>query len=122
MVLVAAGLALRALLVMGVLRFEAPVRLVNILTISYIGFFVLDYFWISARLPQATVHLVCFLAVIKILTATTNRDYAYTAVIALMELGGGGHAFEQPQLLHLPGNLSALRGPLHLPARRCGGR
>jgi hypothetical protein len=29
---------------------------------------------------------VCFLAVIKILTAQTNRDYAYTAVIALMQL------------------------------------
>jgi hypothetical protein len=61
-------------------------RLVNIVTVSYIGFFVLDFFWISGRLLESTVHLVCFLAVIKILTARTNRDYVYTAVIALMEL------------------------------------
>jgi len=84
--LVAAGLTLRVLLVMGVLRFELPVRLMNIITVSYIGFFVLDFFWVSGRLLESTVHLVCFLAVVKILTASTNRDYAYTAVIALMEL------------------------------------
>jgi transglutaminase-like putative cysteine protease len=85
-VLVAAGLTLRALLVTGLLRFELPMRLINMITISYIGFFVLDFFWVSGKLLESTVHLVCFLAVIKILTAQTNRDYAYTAVIALMEL------------------------------------
>ena len=84
--LVAAGLALRALFVMRVFRFELPIRLINIITVSYIGFFVLDFFWVSGKLLESTVHLVCFLAVIKILTAQTNRDYAYTAVIALMEL------------------------------------
>src|SRR5277367_1341817 len=85
-VLVAAGLTLRALLVMRILRFELPVRLMNAVTLSYIGFFVLDFFWVSGRVLESTVHLVCFLAVIKILTAQTNRDYVYTAVIALMEL------------------------------------
>jgi protein-glutamine gamma-glutamyltransferase len=84
--LVAAGLLLRALLVLRVLQFKLPIRLMNIVTVSYIGFFVLDFFWVSGRLLESTVHLVCFLAVIKILTAQTNRDYAYTAVIALMEL------------------------------------
>jgi protein-glutamine gamma-glutamyltransferase len=83
---VAAGLLLRALLVLRVLRFELPVRLMNVVTVSYIGFFVLDFFWVSGKLLESTVHLVCFLAVVKILTARTNRDYAYTAVIALMEL------------------------------------
>ena len=32
------------------------------------------------------VHLVCFLAVLKILTARTNRDYTYVKMIAVMEL------------------------------------
>jgi transglutaminase-like putative cysteine protease len=85
-VLVAGGLVLRALLVLRVLRFELPVRLMNVITVSYVGFFVVDFFWVSGRLLESTVHLVCFLAVIKVLTAQTNRDYAYTAVIALMEL------------------------------------
>jgi protein-glutamine gamma-glutamyltransferase len=85
-VLVAAGLTLRALLVMRILRFELPVRLMNLVTLSYIGFFVLDFFWVSGRVLESTVHLVCFLAVIKVLTAQTNRDYVYTAVIALVEL------------------------------------
>jgi transglutaminase-like putative cysteine protease len=86
LVLVAAALVLRASMVLGVARFEMPIRVMNIITMSYIGFFALDYFWISQRLLESTVHLVCFLAVIKILTAQTNRDYVYTAVIALMEL------------------------------------
>ena len=86
MALVAGGICARILLVLGVVRFELPDRLINALTVSYIGFFPLDYFWISQELPQATVHLVCFLAVMKILTARTNRDYVYTAAISLMEL------------------------------------
>jgi protein-glutamine gamma-glutamyltransferase len=85
-VLVAIALAVRALLVLRVLRFELPAVAINIATVSYIGFFVLDFFWISGRLLESTVHLMCFLAVIKVLTARTNRDYVYTAVIALMEL------------------------------------
>ena len=86
LVLAAAGLVFRALLVLRMFRFELRSRLINIVTVSYIGFFVLDFFWISGRLLESTVHLVCFLAIIKILTARTNRDYVYTAVIALMEL------------------------------------
>ncbi len=75
-----------ACLILRLFRFELKSRVVNMLTVSYVGFFVLDFFWISGRLLESTVHLVCFLAVIKILTARTNRDYVYTTVIALMEL------------------------------------
>ena len=32
------------------------------------------------------MHLLFFLAVMKILTARTNRDYLYTAIIAFLEL------------------------------------
>jgi transglutaminase-like putative cysteine protease len=85
-VLVAAGLLLRALLVLRVIRFELPGRLINIITLSYVLFFPMDYLWLSGGLLEATVHLICFLAVLKILTAHTNRDYVYTAAIALMEL------------------------------------
>lgn len=85
-VLTAAGLALRALLIAGVFRFEIPDRVVTWAALAYIVFYALDYFLISRAFLEATVHLVFFLAVIKILTARTNRDYTYIAVIAFLEL------------------------------------
>jgi len=84
--LTGAGLLARALLIAGWLRLEFSERLITAVTLSYIGFFVLDYFWISRDFLTATVHLVFFLAVMKILTAQTNRDYLYTATIAFVEL------------------------------------
>ena len=45
-----------------------------------------DYFLLSRDFLAATVHLLFFLAVMKILTAKSNRDYLYTAVIAFLEL------------------------------------
>src|SRR5712671_3153689 len=85
-VLTAGGLLLRAALAGGWLRLEISERTVTVLTIAYIGFYPLDYQFLSRDFLTATVHLVFFLAVIKILTARTNRDYLYTAVIALLEL------------------------------------
>lgn len=61
-------------------------RAINIATLVYVGFFGLDYLYLSRGFLEATVHLVFFLAVVKILTARTTRDYAYTAVIAFLEL------------------------------------
>lgn len=80
------GLVLRGLLVAGVLRFEFSARLVAVLTLVYIAFYPFDYLFISKEFLQATVHLVFFLAVIKVLTANTPRDYVYVKVIAFMEL------------------------------------
>jgi protein-glutamine gamma-glutamyltransferase len=85
-VLVAAGLLLRALLTAGVLRFTLSPAWVTVLTLAYIGFFPIDYFFLSRDFINATVHLVFFLAVIKILTSRTNRDYLFTATIAFLEL------------------------------------
>jgi protein-glutamine gamma-glutamyltransferase len=84
--LTAAGLLLRASLISGLLRFEISDRASTLLAISYIGFFAIDYFYLSRDFLTATVHLVFFLAVMKILTAKTNRDYLYTAAIAFLEL------------------------------------
>ncbi|HEY2013520.1 MAG TPA: transglutaminaseTgpA domain-containing protein, partial [Bryobacteraceae bacterium] len=44
------------------------------------------YFLLSREFLGATVHLVFFLAIMKILTAKTSRDHLYTAVIAFLEL------------------------------------
>jgi len=85
-ILVSLGLALRAAAVAGLIKLALPEFAVNVITVAYIGFFAADYFFLSRGLLEATVHLVCFLAVMKVLTAHTNRDYLYTASIALVEL------------------------------------
>lgn len=85
-VLTAAGLLLRGLLIAGVVEIEISERTTTILTLLYIVFFGVDYLLLSRDFLQSTVHLVCFLAVMKILTARTTRDYLYTAVIAFLEL------------------------------------
>jgi hypothetical protein len=74
------------LLISGALRFDISPKLVVALTLAYVGFFPLDYFFLSRALIQATVHLVFFLAVIQILTSRTNRDYFFMAAIAFLEL------------------------------------
>ena len=48
-------------------------------TIVYTAFYIADYLALSQDFLDATVHLVFFLAVVKILTAKTNRDHLYTA-------------------------------------------
>src|SRR5712691_8128542 len=85
-ILTAAGLLLRGALAAGLVRLEISDRMVTVLTIAYIGFYPLDYQFLSRDFLTATVHLVFFLAVVKILTAKSNRDYLYTAIIALLEL------------------------------------
>ena len=84
--LTTAGLLLRAAMTVGWVRLNISDRAVTILTIAYIGFYPLDYQFLSRDFLTVTVHFVFFLAVVKILTAKTNRDYLYTAVIALLEL------------------------------------
>ena len=85
-VLTGVGLLLRALLVTGAVELKISDRLVTVLTLAYIGFYPLDYFFVSRGFLQATVHLVFYLAVVKILTARSNRDYLYTAAIAFLEI------------------------------------
>ncbi|HEY1496157.1 MAG TPA: DUF3488 and transglutaminase-like domain-containing protein [Candidatus Solibacter sp.] len=84
--LTTAGLVLRGLLICGLFRFDISERASTAITVAYAVFFVVDYFLLSRDFLAATVHLLFFLAVMKILTARTNRDYLYTAVIAFLEL------------------------------------
>src|SRR5207237_4204442 len=84
--LTTAGLLLRAAMTVGWVRLDISDRAVTILTLAYICFYPLDYHFRSRYFLTVSVHFVFFLAVVKILTAKTNRDYLYTAVIALLEL------------------------------------
>src|SRR5215471_8337058 len=80
--LMVAGLLLRTAAAAGMLQLEISERTVTILTIAYIGFYPLDYQFLSHDFLTATVHLVFFVAILRILTAKSNRDYLYTAAIA----------------------------------------
>src|ERR1700722_5373355 len=67
-------------------RFELPPIVITLLTLAYIGFYAVDYFYISRSFIPAAIHLVFFVAVVKILTGHTDRDYLLLKVIALLEL------------------------------------
>lgn len=82
------GLALlaRALQIFGVIRLVLSARLVEICALACIVFYPIDYFYISRDFLLATVHLIIFLAVLKILSARTPRDHFYALSIAFLEL------------------------------------
>jgi len=87
MLFTAAALMLRALIVAGLVRLKLPAGVVTAITLAYVGFYPIDYFFISGpSFVPAAVHLVFFVAVIKILTASTNRDYFLLKIIAFLEL------------------------------------
>jgi transglutaminase-like putative cysteine protease len=81
-----AALCLRALMVARVVKLEIPGRVVAALTLLYIGFYPIDYFYISQGFLPAAVHLIFFLGSIKILTAKTRRDYMFVKATAVMAL------------------------------------
>ena len=85
-VITLAALCARALMVAGILNFDLPSRAVAALTIAYAGFFPLDYLYVSRSLLSAMVHLILFLAVVKVVTARSTRDYGYLKIIAGLEL------------------------------------
>jgi len=84
--LVAAGLLLRALMIFGVVRLEITERAATLGTIVYSGIYIADYLFLSRDFLLATIHLLFFLAVAKVLTARTARDHLYTACISVLEL------------------------------------
>ncbi len=86
MVITAAALVLRGLITAGVLAVEFPPAVVTAATLAYAGFYPIDYFYVSGAFIPSTVHLVFFVAVVKIVTAKTNRDYLLLKVIAFLEL------------------------------------
>lgn len=85
-ILTAAGLMLRVFLVASNRRIDLAPSWVAALTIGYTGFYPLDYLFLSLEFIPATVHLICFLAILRVLTARTNRDYFFVKIIAFLEL------------------------------------
>jgi transglutaminase-like putative cysteine protease len=73
-------------MVAGLVRMEIPAKVVSLMALAYVAFFPIDFYFLSREFLATTVHGVCFLATVKILTAQTNRDYIYTGVISFIEL------------------------------------
>ena len=82
----AAGLILRALITSGMVSLQIPPRVAGALALVYLAFFPVDWRYVSDSFLLATVHMVFFLAVLKLVTAKTERDYGYLKVIAGLEL------------------------------------
>jgi protein-glutamine gamma-glutamyltransferase len=85
-VLTAFALIFRALVILDVIRIRFSATLVTVVTLIYIGFYPLDYLYFSKSFLPATVHLVFFLTITKVLTADSDRDYTYIKIIAFLEL------------------------------------
>jgi hypothetical protein len=84
--LLGAALLLRALAVGGRIQLAIPPRITAALTVAYIAFFPLDYLYVSQSFLKATVHLIFYVAAVKVLTARTPRDFNFLKLIAAMEL------------------------------------
>jgi transglutaminase-like putative cysteine protease len=87
-VLTGIALLVRGLMVSGLLDFKVPVKSTLYATLGYVLFYPLDYFLLSRDFIAATIHLVFFLSVLRILTAQTQRDYLYVQLLALLEILG----------------------------------
>jgi transglutaminase-like putative cysteine protease len=85
-ILTLAALCLRALMIAGIVRLDVPGPIVTALTVLYIGFYPIDYYYISKAFLPSAVHLIFFLGSVKILTAKTLRDFTYVKAIAAMAL------------------------------------
>jgi transglutaminase-like putative cysteine protease len=85
-VVMTAALVARVLMLSGLIPIYTSPRLVAALTLAYIGFYPVDYVFLSREFVPATVHLVFFLAVTKLLTASSERDYNLVKVVAFLEL------------------------------------
>jgi transglutaminase-like putative cysteine protease len=81
-----AALVLRALALAGLARLPESPRWPNIATILYLLYYPADYLWISQDFLKATLHLVFFVFVIKILTARTPRDFLLLKLVAFLGL------------------------------------
>jgi protein-glutamine gamma-glutamyltransferase len=84
--LMATALVIRTLYAAGVLYYRIPPRVVTFATIAYVAVYAMDNAWISRSFAPATVHLIFFLAIVKLLTATTARDYFFLKLVAFLEL------------------------------------
>ena len=73
----------------GLLRIPIGERVATALAVAYIGFYPIDYFYLSGEFLTATVHLVFFISAVLLLKASTGRDYRLLQLIAFLQMLAG---------------------------------
>lgn len=68
------------------LRRRTPGWLLNCITFIYLFFFALDYRLLSRSFLAATIHLLFFIAAVKLLTLAKDRDYFQLYLISFAEV------------------------------------
>lgn len=84
-----AVLLLRALSIADFVALNLSNRAVSLACVAYVPVFLADYEFYSRTVAAATVHLVFFLAALKILTTSNRRDRWFLALISFAELVAG---------------------------------
>ena len=82
--LIGAALLFRAYLLITRKTFILPERWITGLTLFFTAFYVADYLLFSGTFVAATVHLVLFLMVVRLLSAHRDRDYVLLTILAFM--------------------------------------
>jgi len=59
-------------------------RWTNILTITCVGFYIADDFFVSRAFLGATVHLVLFVMLVRLFSAQRDRDHYFLAVLSFL--------------------------------------
>lgn len=81
-----AALLMRTMMAAGVVEVQISGRLADALALAFVGFYPIDYLYISGEFLPATVHFIFFLLVCKVLTARSTRDFTYLKLLATLEL------------------------------------
>lgn len=82
----AGALLLRAIFLWRGYQPQIPAHWITALTLLYILFYGVDYYLLGSNFLTATAHLVLFVAVVKLFTASAPRDYLYLCVLAFLEI------------------------------------
>jgi transglutaminase-like putative cysteine protease len=85
-VLVCVALFYRAVALFGLLPLRIPGWLIGALTVVSIVLYPFDIAWWSGDFIHATVHLIFFLALLKLLSAQGNRDHLALLVLSFLLL------------------------------------
>jgi len=87
--LTGAAIVARLGIATGLLRFTLSESTATVLAVAYIGFYPLDYFYLSGEFLTSTVHLVFFVSSVLLLKASTPRDYKLLELIAFLQMLAG---------------------------------
>ena len=68
--------------------FTLPESWTNYLTLLYVAFFLVDFWFISANFVYAVVHLVLFITAVKMFSIHRGRDYFYLTTFPLFMVLG----------------------------------